>query len=206
MNQIALPLDWPAAERESDFIVSKANQNAVRHLSHLSLWPLMVTLLTGPRKSGRSFLGRIFAARSGGDLIDDAERCDEEILFHAWNRAQAERKPLLIIADTPPPSWEIKLPDLASRLAATPHIEIGQPDDVLITELLERLMAARGLAMSREVATWLTRRIERSYVTINRAVDLLDEAAWSRRGKIGISLARETLCSAGVIDDSHIMR
>ena len=29
--------------------------------AYLSLWPVPVTILTGPRKSGRSFLGRIFA-------------------------------------------------------------------------------------------------------------------------------------------------
>lgn len=202
MNQIALPFDWPAAEKESDFIVSTANQMAVRHLDHLALWPVMATILTGPRKSGRSFLGRIFALRANARLIDDAERVDEEILFHAWNRASADHRPLLIIADAPPPIWRVALPDLQSRLAATPHIAIGDPDDALIAGLLERLMAARGLAMGPDVASWLSQRIERSYVAVLRAVDLLDAAAWSRRGRITIPLARETLAAASVIEDS----
>ncbi len=202
MSQIALPFDWPAAESEQDFIVSDSNRLAVRHLDHWSLWPVPVTILSGPRKSGRSFLGRLFAARSGAELIDNAERVDEEAIFHAWNRAQSKRHPLLLIADAPPPSWAIALPDLASRLAATPQVAIGEPDDALIAALLERLMAARGLAIGPDVAAWIAQRIERSYIAVHRVVDVLDTAAWSRRGKIGIPFVRDTLKAAAVIEDS----
>lgn len=201
MSQIALPFDWPASENEQDFIVSAANADAVRHLGHWSLWPVMATILTGPRKSGRSFLGRIFAARSGGVLVDGGEDADEEGLFHAWNNALSDRRPLLILADAPARAWDTKLPDLRSRLAATPHIAISEPDDVLIRALLERLMASRGLAFGADVPDWIAQRIERSYVSIHRAVDLLDEAAWSRKRKIGVGIAREVLISANVIED-----
>lgn len=202
MSQIALPLDWPAPETENDFIVSAANADAVRHFGHWSLWPIMATILTGPRKSGRSFLGRIFAARSGGTLIDGGEEVDEEVLFHAWNRALSDRRPLLIIADSPASGWDITLPDLRSRLAATPHVAIGEPDDALVKALLERLMASRGLSFAPDVPDWITRRIERSYIAIHRAVDLLDQAAWARRRRISIAIAREALISANVIEDS----
>jgi hypothetical protein len=202
VSQIALPLDWPAPETENDFIVSTANADAVRHFGHWSLWPVMVTILTGPRKSGRSFLGRIFAARSGATLIDGGEEIDEEILFHAWNRAVSDRRPLLVIADGPASEWDIKLPDLRSRLAATPHVAIGEPDDALVKALLERLMASRGLSFGPDVPDWITRRIERSYVAIHRAVDLLDQAAWARKRRISTAIAREALISANVIEDS----
>ena len=202
MMQGALPFDWPAAESEQDFIVSDANQLAVRHFAHWSLWPVPVTILTGPRKSGRSFLGRIFAGRSGATLIDNAERADEEAIFHAWNRAQAEHRPLLLIAGAPPPAWQVTLPDLASRLAATPQIAISEPDDALMTALIERLLVARGLPIGPGVARWIADRIERSYVGIHRAIDALDAAAWSRRGRIGTGFARDALIAAAVIEDS----
>lgn len=202
MSQIALPLDWPAPETERDFIVTSANAEAVRHLGHWSLWPVMATILTGPRKSGRSFLGRIFAARSGGVLIDGGEQTDEEVLFHAWNSAHSTRRPLLIIADHPWDQWDIALPDLRSRLAATPHVAIEEPDDALLKTLLERLMASRGLAFGIDVPEWISRRIERSYVAIHRTVDLLDQAAWARRRKIGVQAAREALIAGNVIEDS----
>src|SRR3546814_12085629 len=87
----------------------------------------MATILTGPRKSGRSLLGRIFVRKTGGRLFDDAQSHDEETLFHAWNEAQERRKPLLIIADEPLPAWRVALPDLRSRLTATPQIRIEEP-------------------------------------------------------------------------------
>lgn len=202
MKQIALPLDWPAAEKPEDFIVSATNAQAVRHLDHLSLWPVRATLLTGPRKSGRSFLGRIFAERYQGRLIDDAHRVPEEELFHAWNRAQSDQCPLLIIADQPLPVWQIALPDLRSRLAATPQVAIGDPDDALAAALIERMMAVRGLAVGKGVVDWLLGRIERTHVAIHRVVDLLDAAIWDGRSRITIPVARDVLRQAGVIDDS----
>ena len=100
----------------------------------------MATLLTGPRKSGRSLLGRIFVRKTSGRLFDDAEDHDEEALFHAWNHAQETRRPLLIVADAPAPMWNVALPDLRSRLTATPHIEIAEPDDELIAGLIMKLL------------------------------------------------------------------
>ncbi|HWL47829.1 MAG TPA: DnaA/Hda family protein, partial [Sphingomonadaceae bacterium] len=166
------------------------------------LWPVMATILTGPRKSGRSLLGRIFAARTGGQLIDDAETRDEEAIFHAWNRAQTTRRPLLLIADTAPPAWRVALPDLASRLAASPHVAIAEPDDALLRAILEKLLAQRGLAARPDVLLWLVQRIERSYVGLLRAVDAIDEAALVRRSPLTIPLARRALATRGVIDDS----
>jgi len=202
VSQIALPLVWPAGEDERSFCAGEANAEVLRHLGHWALWPVMATILTGPRKSGRSLLGRIFAARTGGQLIDDAETRDEEAIFHAWNRAQTTRRPLLLIADTAPPAWRVALPDLASRLAASPHVAIAEPDDALLRAILEKLLAQRGLAARPDVLLWLVQRIERSYVGLLRAVDAIDEAALVRRSPLTIPLARRALATRGVIDDS----
>lgn len=197
MSQFALPFAWPAVEDEGDFCRGEANIVAVRHLEHRSLWPVMATLLTGPRKSGRSLLGRIFVAKAGGTLIDDADQRPEEELFHAWNRANADRRPLLLIADAPPPAWPIRLPDLRSRIAATPHIAIAEPDDALAAALLERLLGQRGLAAGPEVIAYLLPRIERSYVAILRLIDMLDQLAFQRRSRLTVPLARQALESLG---------
>jgi hypothetical protein len=206
MSQIALPFDWPADEDEREFILSDANRQVSRHLDHWSLWPVMATILSGPRKSGRSLVGRLFARKTGGVLVDDAERASEEALFHAWNQAQSDRRPLLIIADAPPPTWRVKLADLRSRLAATPHVAIEQPDDALAGALIEKLLVARGLAPPPDLARYLLPRIERTYLGVHRIVDALDEVALAKRHRITLPLARAALASLGVIDDSYIDR
>jgi chromosomal replication initiation ATPase DnaA len=202
-DQIALPFQWPAEANERDFIVGDANRTAVRHLEHWSLWPVMASVLTGPRKSGRSLLGRIFAAKTGGRFVDNAETQDEERLFHAWNAAQADRKPLLLAADQPPARWKIKLPDLRSRLLASQHVAIEEPDSALMTALVEKLINNRGLEARPEVVRYVVPRIERSYVALGRLVDALDEAALARRRPITLAVAKEALAAIGVTEDTY---
>jgi hypothetical protein len=199
MNQIALPLDWPVADREEDFLLSDSNRAAFDHFRRWSLWPVMATLLTGPRKSGRSLLGRIFVRKTGGRLFDNAESHDEEALFHAWNDAQARRKPLLIVADVPPPRWEVALPDLRSRLAATPQVEIGAPDDALLGDLIVKLLGDRGIAAPPDLPDYLVPRIERSYVAALKIVDILDQAMLSHHRRMTVPMAKKALDEAGLI-------
>jgi hypothetical protein len=199
VNQIALPLDWPVADRDEDFIVSEANRAVFEHFRRWSLWPVMATLLTGPRKSGRSLLGRIIARKTGGRLFDNAEAHDEERLFHAWNEAQEKRRPLLLVADAPPPAWSITLPDLKSRLAATPHVRIEDPDDVLLGTLIAKLLADRGVIVPPELLEFLVPRIERSYVAVQQVVDALDRAMFSQHRRMTVPMARRALMDAGLI-------
>jgi len=199
VDQIALPLNWPVASSESDFLISDANRAAFDHLRRWSLWPVMATVLTGPRKSGRSLLGRIFSRRTGGRLFDNAEDHDEEELFHAWNDAHERRRPLLLIASAPPPAWQVTLPDLRSRLAATPCISIADPDDHLIGDLVTKLLADRGIAAPADLADFLVPRIERSYVAIQQVVDVLDRAMLSNRRRMTVTMARNALVEAGIL-------
>ena len=199
MNQIALPLDWPVADREEDFLLSESNRTAFDHLRRWALWPVMATLLTGPRKSGRSLLGRIFVRKTGGRLFDNAESHDEEALFHAWNEAQALRRPLLIVADSPPPQWQVALADLRSRLAATPHVAIGPPDDALIGDLIVKLLGDRGIAAPPELAPFLVPRIERTHLAVLNVVDSLDRVTLSHHKRMTVPLAKRALDEAGLI-------
>jgi chromosomal replication initiation ATPase DnaA len=199
VGQIALPLDWPMADRDEDFLISEANRAAFDHLKSWSVWPVMATLLTGPRKSGRSLLGRVFVRKTGGRLFDNAEEHEEEALFHAWNEAQLSRRPLLIIADSPPPAWEVALPDLRSRLSATPRIAIADPDDALIGNLVVKLLGDRGIAVPADVPDYIVPRIERSYLAVQQVVAALDSAALSHHRRMTVAMARRALSESGMI-------
>jgi hypothetical protein len=199
VNQIALPFHWPVADGEEDFLISEANRAAFDHFKSWSTWPVMAALLTGPRKSGRSLLGRIFVRKTGGRLFDNAEDHEEEDVFHAWNDAQTRRKPLLIVADRPPPAWEVTLPDLRSRLAATPHISIAPPDDALLGGLILKLLGDRGIAAPEELAEFLVPRIERSYVAVQKVVDALDRAVLSHHKRLTLPVAKRALVEARLI-------
>jgi len=196
MSQFTLPLAWPAPDGDG-FIVGEPNQAAVRLIEGVASWPVPVALLTGPPRSGRSLLARRFAAQQpGARVIDDAEGEEEEALFHGWNAATVAA-PLLLVAAAAPPAWRVALPDLASRLVATPHAAIAPPDDALLAALIEKLLIERGRPASRALVGAIATRIERSYAAIERAIVMLDRAAGAR---LTVPSARALL--DGVIDDS----
>ncbi|MBN9788099.1 chromosomal replication initiator DnaA [Pseudonocardia sp. TMWB2A] len=192
MSQMALPLDWTGAKGLSgDFLVSACNAEAVRHLEHSATWPVRTSILTGPARSGRSLLGRLFALATGGTVVDTVAGQSDDSLFHAWNRAQETRLPLLLIADAPPSEWNVTLPDLKSRLGAAPVVHIDQPDDNLIAPLIERLFLDRGTRISEDLPGYLAPRIERSYAAIHQTVTNLDEAALADHKRISVPFARQ---------------
>lgn len=206
-GQIALPLDWSAGgSNDGPLIVGTSNADAVRYLRHVGTWPVRTAVLVGPRGSGRSLIGRLFARDTGGRVIDGYDSVSEEDIFHAWNAAQASGSPLLIIADAPPTTWNIALPDLASRLAAVPVLTIGEPDDCLARDLIEALFAQRGMALSPEVASYIVPRMERSYAMLHRIVATLDAVSLEQGRRVGIRLTRETLLSQGLIDPDLLER
>ncbi|MFM9829423.1 MAG: chromosomal replication initiator DnaA [Sphingomonas sp.] len=201
MTQLALPLSFPPDGNNDEFVVSSSNARAATGVERWNVWPVMTALLIGPRKSGRSTLARLFERQTGGLVIDDAERHVEVALFHAWNEAQASKRPLLVIAEQAPPAWAIKLPDLRSRLLASPSFSIDPPDTELMAVLLARDFLRRGLDARPELISWLVVQLERSHIARIRAVDVLDQLAMETRKRLSIPRARATLLSAGLIAD-----
>ena len=199
-DQIALPLDWPQAQDESRFILSAANQEAFDHFRSWSMWPVKATLLTGPRRSGRSLLARAFVERVHGRLFDRAERHNEAELFHAWNAAQDDGRPIVMIVDEVPPAWEVALPDLRTRLAITPIARIQQPDDELFRSIIRLLFADRGLHIPEEALKFVGERVERSYWMAERVVEAIDRFAIAERARLTLPTIRRALFDGGIID------
>jgi chromosomal replication initiation ATPase DnaA len=199
-DQIALPLDWPQTRDDSRFIVSQANAEAFEHFRSWSLWPVKATILTGPPRSGRSLLARAFVDRVHGRLFDRAERHNEAELFHAWNAAQDDGRPIVMIVDEVPPNWEIALPDLRTRLAVTPIARIQQPDDALFRAIIRLLFADRGLHIPEEALKFISERVERSYWMAERVVEAIDRFAIAERARLTLPTIRRALGEGGIID------
>jgi chromosomal replication initiation ATPase DnaA len=201
-DQIARPLDWPQNEGDARFIASEANREAFEHFRKWSMWPVKATILTGPRRSGRSLLARSFVERVGGRLFDDAESRDEEELFHAWNQAQDSGRPLVMIADEAPPAWSPALPDLRTRLAITPVTSIGHPDDALFAALIQLHFADRGLHIPADALRFMTERLHRDYWTAERAVEAVDRFAIAERARVSLPTVRRALAEARMIGEA----
>ncbi|MBA3511316.1 chromosomal replication initiator DnaA [Sphingomonas sp.] len=198
-DQIALPLDWPQCAGDARLILSDANREAFDHFRKWSMWPVKASILTGPRRSGRTLLARSFVERVGGRLFDGAERGNEEDLFHAWNDAQDSGRPLVMITDVVPPQWQPRLADLRTRLAVTPVATIGLPDDFLFARLIELLFADRGLHVPGEALRFMVERLERDYWAAERAVEAVDRFAIAERARLTLPTIRRALGEANLI-------
>ncbi len=189
-EQPPLPLSWQPRMGAKDYCLSNSNRIAHAWLAEPAAWPMPRTILVGPEASGKSHLARLFAARNAGMVIEDADRADDaEMLFHHWNRATVDQ-PLLLTARLLPRQWPHELPDLASRLAATPLVRLELPDDALVAAVLAKRFGDHGLRVGDDVIAWLMARIERSFAGIEATVARLDAAALAERREITVPLAR----------------
>ncbi|MDE2411560.1 MAG: ATPase [Sphingomonadales bacterium] len=192
MSQIALPLragkDGPAR-----IIVGNANAAVVDALAAAPGWPFRTAVLHGPPRSGKSLLARWFAEQGAGEAIDEADRIDETVLFHRWNRAQESGTPLLLVSGASEGQWTIALPDLRSRLGAALHLSIGTPDDAMLADLLMAHAELRGLALGPDAAAYLVPRAERSHLGVERLVAAIDRLSLERKVAPTLSVWRDAL-------------
>lgn len=191
MSQIALPLLNSGTGDPARIVVGNANEHVIDALKTPDNWPFRTAILTGEPRSGKSLLGRWFAAQADGDVIDSADAMEETDVFHRWNRAQERQRPLLLICDGT--VWDTTLPDLKSRLGAAMHLEIGTPDDAMAAELMQNFAAQRGLALGEGALTYLVPRAERSFAGIERLVTVIDRLTLERKAPATMGIWRDAL-------------
>ena len=207
----------PALGRE-DFFVSPANAEAVAMIEGWQGWPGGKLALAGPAGAGKTHLAHVWAGLSGATLlparaigsadipglatapvaVEDCEalagdRAAEDALFHLHNLCLAEGQAVLLTAAAPPNRWPLTLPDLASRMQATPTVRIAPPDDRLLAAVMMKLFADRQLAPTPPTIPYLVRRVDRSFAAARDIVERLDRAAMAARRPVTLALAREVL-------------
>jgi hypothetical protein len=193
MAQIALPLDELRPGAASSLIITESNAQVATALVQASNWPGRCAILCGPARSGKSLMARYFVMQASGDVIDNAETAGEEVLFNAWNRAQENGRPLLLISDIPPADWKIALPDLRSRLGAAMLLQIPPPDDELVTQLLQKHLADRGTVIGMEALAYASKRIERRYGAIEAFAREANALALAENAPINMGLVKRLI-------------
>lgn len=117
----------------------------------------------------------------------------ERMLFHLLNFTAAEGRSLLLTGRAAPGHWKIATPDLASRVAALPHVAIAAPDDAILSLVLHKLFRDRRQTVGQDVVDYVLLRMERSFAAARELTAALDRKALAERRRITRPLAAELL-------------
>lgn len=191
MRQLPLPL--ASGANPERIVVGSANAPVIDAFARPEAWPFRTAVLTGPPRSGKSLLARWFVQSGKGEAIDDADSMDETALFHRWNRAQESGTPLLIVSNAGQAGWQVKLPDLASRLGGSLHLAILEPDEAMMADLIALHAELRGFALGEDAAAYLVPRAERSHVGVEKLVAAIDRISLERKAPPTLAVWREAL-------------
>jgi chromosomal replication initiation ATPase DnaA len=193
-RQLRLRLGRPASHSRESFVAGPSNAQATAALDAWPRWPGGCLALVGPEGVGKTHLARAWAQAAGARILDHGEAdpaaaagtpvlledvdrgVSEEALFHLINLAPRPGGGLLLTARTPPTLWPAALPDLRSRLNALYVAEIEEPDDEVLSGVLQRFFQARNIRPAPDLYPYLLRRMERSAVSARTIVEQLDEA------------------------------
>lgn len=223
-EQLPLAFSHDAATGREDLLVADPLHAAVSIIDAWPNWPSPVVILAGPVGSGKSHLVSIWRERTGAQdiqlgsgsnaatvaaegpvIFEDADRVgfDDTALFHVINSVRENGTNLLLTSRLWPMSWPVDLADLKSRLKAATVVEIGEPDEELLCQVIVKLFADRQLHIDDKLVAYVVARMERSMSAAQMIVDRLDKLALARGTRITRALAAEVLNeigNTGVID------
>jgi chromosomal replication initiation ATPase DnaA len=214
IRQLAFDLPGLEAMTRDHFFVAPSNALALRTVEDWQDWPGRKLLLVGPEGAGKTHLVHIWAALAEAVIlpasaldrtdiaslsgravaVEDADRLAgaEAQLFHLHNLATTTGA-LLMTARTPPRDWGLTLPDLKSRMQATPIAQLDGPDDALLSAVLVKLFADRQVAVPANLIPYLVSRMPRSIGAARALVAALDARALAEARPITRALAGELL-------------
>ncbi|MFS8044906.1 DnaA regulatory inactivator HdaA [Rhizobium sp. BR 314] len=217
-EQLPLAFTHDPASGRDDLLVADPLTAAVRIVDSWPNWPSPVVILAGPVGSGKSHLASIWSERcdatavhpvAGSDaavvaangpvVFEDVDRLgfDDTELFHVINSVRENGTSLLMTSRLWPMSWPVTLPDLRSRLKAATVVEIGEPDEELLSQIIVKLFADRQLYIDDKLVLYIVNRMERSMNAAQLIVDRLDRLALGRGTRITRVLAAEVLDELG---------
>ncbi len=199
---------FPNKYNESNFYVNSTNIEAY---NGLFLEDSNSVFLIGPRKSGKSFLAKmwlnnnesliykknlkeIISVKKNVIVEDIDNSINQEDIFHIINHCNNNKLKILISSSIKLNKIDITLPDLYSRLQLFKFLYIHQPDDDMLLNILTKLFIEKQFIInSFEIFDYILNRANRSYDNMIKIVKELDTLSLEKKRQLTIPLIKEIL-------------
>lgn len=125
-------------------------------------------------------------------IVEDLnENINQEAMFHLYNLYRNEGGNILFTAEKAPARLKFNLPDLQSRLNIVPAIEIGEPDDELLSALIVKLFADRQIVVSPEIVNYILANMQRSFCYTRKLIAEIDHISLARKRAVSVPIVKE---------------
>ena len=217
-GQLPLSLAHRPAFDRGEYLVSICNEAATAWIDSWPSWPDATWGLNiyGPEASGKSHLAEVWARKAGAIMLRPADLCADRLptllgaahhvildnvdaslpgvpAFHLFNMIVERQGALLLLSRMPVSRMALQPADLKSRFAALPAVAISDPDDALISGIMDKLFRDRQLFVTEEVLAFLIERMERSFSEARALVETIDAMSLADGRRITLPLVRRAL-------------
>lgn len=200
---------------EEDFCVGENNYEAYKLIKEWPNWSFKGINVYGPKKSGKSYLTKIFSDKTKSKIFDsrninknnldlilsqnvliieDIDFFSDEVLFQTiLNDFISKNKFIYLTSNKLSGSIRFKLKDLISRLSSLVAVAITNPSDELFYQILTKMLSDKQINITKKEVDFILKNIERSYEAASKFVKNLDELSLLYKKKINTKIINQAI-------------
>ena len=200
---------------EEDFCIGENNYEAYKLIKEWPNWNFKGINIYGPKKSGKSYLTKIFSDKTNSKIfdgrnvnkdhldlilnqkvliIDNVELFNDEVFFQTiLNDFISKNKFIYLTSNKLAGSISFKLKDLISRLNSLVAVAITNPSDDLFYQILTKMLSDKQINITAKEINFILKNIERSYDAASKFVKSLDELSLLYKKKINTKIINQAL-------------
>mgnify|MGYP000857969210 FL=1 len=202
---------------EEDFCIGENNYEAYKLIKEWPNWTFKGINIYGPKKSGKSYLTKIFSDKTNSQIfegasvnkdnldlilnqkvliIEDIELFNDEVFFQTiLNDFISKNKFIYLTSSKLAGSISFKLKDLISRLNSLVAVVITNPSDDLFSQILTKMLSDKQINITPKEVNFILKNIERSYDAASKFVKNLDELSLLYKKKINTKIINQALAN-----------